>query len=206
MNPGCTFRIALNVRIISPAQTSNTSAIATCPTTRKFRARCRSRLALVVRPATARDNAVPRERPYFSAGTNPNNRPASTDNARPNSIVRQSTAISFNRGRFAGPIAIRTFTPPYANPIPSTPPIKPNITLSTSNARTIRTVPAPSAARTAISCWRDSPRTKNKFVTFAHAISITSAIVPITTQSVSLTFPITSSFNGRIAGVIFHDS
>ena len=70
----------------------------------------------------------------------------------------------------------------------------------------MRPRPAPSAARTANSCCRASPFTSNKFATLAQAISITNPIVPITTHRTSLALPITSRFNGRMLGVIFHVS
>jgi len=38
--------------------------------------------------------------------------------------------------------------------------------------------PAPSAVRTAISLWREAPRTSTRFATFAHAISSTIATAP----------------------------
>jgi hypothetical protein len=50
VNPGFTCLNAWNVRIISPELMSSTSASATCTTTSVLRARCRSRLALDVRP------------------------------------------------------------------------------------------------------------------------------------------------------------
>ena len=61
---------------------------------------------------------------------------------------------------------------------------------------------APSAARTASSCWRDSARTSRRFATFAHAMSMTMAIVPITTHSAPAAFPTTSCLSGRSAGAM----
>jgi hypothetical protein len=66
----------------------------------------------------------------------------------------------------------------------------------------MRAQPAPSAARTANSCWRASTLTSSKFARFAQVIIITTPIVPITTHKTSLTLPITSCFKGRIAGVM----
>ena len=58
----------------------------------------------------------------------------------------------------------------------------PSMTLSSSSSRAIRPVPAPSAARIASSCWRDSARTSSRLATFAHAMSSTIPIVPISTH------------------------
>ncbi len=66
----------------------------------------------------------------------------------------------------------------------------------------MRHAPAPSAARTASSVRRRSERTSSRFMTFAHAISSTMPIVPITTQSTLPTLPTTSCISGRSAGVI----
>ena len=59
---------------------------------------------------------------------------------------------------------------------------------------------APSAARTASSCCRPSARTSSRFATFAHAISSTMPIVPISTHSADPTSPITSAFSSRKFG------
>ena len=64
--------------------------------------------------------------------------------------------------------------------------------------------PAPSAERTASSCWRASARTSSRLATLVQAISITTPIVPITTQSTVWMLPTTVSFSGSSAGVIFH--
>ena len=205
VNPGSTVRNASNVRIIKPALTSSTNAIATWPTTKKFRARCRSRLAPTLRPALRRAGML-LELEYFSAGTNPNSKLDSRERAKVNPSVRASSEISFRRGRFDGPVATRKRTLAYANATPRTPPVSPSIVLSTSSPRTIRTHPAPSAARTANSCWRVSSRTSNKLVTFAQTISMTTPMVAMTIHKRSPTLPITSCFNGRIIGVIFHVS
>ena len=201
VKPGSTVRKAWNVRIIKPALTSSTSAIATCPTTNRLRARWRSLLTLALRPALRNSSDIFGPA-YFSAGIRPNSKPEITERMSVNTSVRESSEISCNRGRFAGPIATRKRTPAHASTAPIAPPSNPSIVLSTSSPRTIRPHPAPSAARTASSCCRASTRTNSKFVTFAPAISSTRPSVPITTHSTSLTLPTTSCFNGRSSGVI----
>ena len=110
VNPGSTVRMDWNVRIIKPALTRSTSAIATCTTTIALRTRCRSRLTLVVRPRLPSAAAI-RGAVYFTAGINPNNTLDSSDRLAANANVRASTAISLRRGRFGGPIASSTRTP-----------------------------------------------------------------------------------------------
>ena len=74
--------------------------------------------------------------------------------------------------------------------------------LSISSSRTIRRESAPSAARTASSCCRDSARTRSRLATLAQAIRSTIAIVPISTHSAFCTSPTRSSFIDRICGVM----
>ena len=106
VKPGSTSCRAWNVRIISPAPTSSTSAIATCATTRTPRARCRSRLSLSERPPARRLREI-REPAYRNAGSRPNKMPEQSETASANPSARASSAISSRRGRFPGPIARR---------------------------------------------------------------------------------------------------
>ena len=50
------------------------------------------------------------------------------------------------------------------------------------------------------SCWRPSARTNSRFATFAHAISSTMPIVPISTHSTLPMSPTRSRLNGRRFG------
>jgi hypothetical protein len=49
--------------------------------------------------------------------------------------------------------------------------------LSVSNWRSSRHLDAPSASRTAISCWRTSARDSSRFARFAHAMASTNATI-----------------------------
>ena len=69
----------------------------------------------------------------------------------------------------------------------------PRVTISDSSSRAMRPRLAPSAVRTASSCCRPSARTRNRFATFAHAISSTMPTVPSSTHSTRPTSPITSA-------------
>ena len=110
VKPGSTVPNASNVRIISPAQISSTKAMATWPTTSRFRARCRSRLTLMLLPALRSSSAVLGPA-YFNAGISPKNSPDSAEIRKAKASVRESIEISLKRGRFAGPIAARKRTP-----------------------------------------------------------------------------------------------
>ncbi len=65
---------------------------------------------------------------------------------------------------------------------------------STISSRTIRARVAPSARRSAISPWRDIPRTSTSPAMFAHAMTRTSRPIAATTASVG------STVDGRAAG------
>ena len=199
VNPGSTWPSACSVRIISPDETSSTSAIATCPTTSARWRRCRCRLWLSDRPPLR--SAVARlGRTYLITGIRPNAAPDTSDSASANSRTRPSIAISSSRGRWAGRSASRTSRPPCATARPAAPPSTPSDRLSTSSPRAMRLQPAPSAARTASSCWRPSTRTRRRFATFAHAIRSTTPRAPISSQRVEPRSPTTSCFRGTTCG------
>ncbi len=87
VNPGSTVRMDWNVRIINPALTRSTSAIATCATTSTLRTRWRSRLTLALRPKLP-SVAVIRGPVYFSAGMSPNNTLDTSERTAVNANVR----------------------------------------------------------------------------------------------------------------------
>ncbi|HEV8394617.1 MAG TPA: hypothetical protein VGQ37_10100 [Vicinamibacterales bacterium] len=109
-NPGATLRIAMNVRIMSPALTSSTSASATCATTSPLRVRTRSRLS----PAPRAPLSIPESRPaaYLNAGISPNRIPDRIDTRSANASARPSTVISCSRGSRPGSNAFSRRTPP----------------------------------------------------------------------------------------------
>jgi hypothetical protein len=93
---------------MSSALTSSTMAMATWATTMTLREfRC-SRLPLAVR--LPRESALP-AREYLTAGIAPNSRPESSESRSVNPSERPSSAISFRRGRLAGPIAASNCKP-----------------------------------------------------------------------------------------------
>ena len=87
VNPGSTVRMDWNVRIINPALTRSTSAIATCTTTSTLRTRWRSRLTLAVRPMLPSAAEI-RGPVYFSAGISPNNTLDNSERTAVNPNVR----------------------------------------------------------------------------------------------------------------------
>ena len=66
------------------------------------------------------------------------------------------------------------------------------------SCRAIRARPAPSAARTAISCSRSVARASSRFATLAHAISSTNPTAPKITSSACRTPPTTCSCSGTM--------
>ena len=130
----------------------------------------------------------------------PKSPPASSEMPNANAITSGSSDISSSRGRLLGAIATNRRIVPYATPSPATPPARPSAMLSNSSSRAMRPRPAPRAERMASSCWRPSALTSSRFATFAHAISSTAPMVPISTQSTSPMSPTTSCLNSRTAG------
>src|SRR5205814_2721679 len=123
----------LEVRIISPALTSSTSASATCTTTSVLRARWRSRLALDDRPPPRRPAATSAPA-YFTTGIVPKSRPAAIEIASVKRSTVASIEMSSSRGRLPGASAISTRTAPYATASPTAPPTRPRTTLSASSS------------------------------------------------------------------------
>ena len=205
VNPGSTLRSATNVRIISTALTSSTSAIATCATTSRLRARCRSRLALAVRFRSEQRDACPRrriaqhrDRAEQQPGQHRKQQRECDATARP-ARSRSAAAGLAGPNRHQQPQARRT-------PRPRQPrrPSSPASRFPAATRAQSATAPRPAPTRTASSCCRASARTSSRFATLVHAISITTPIVAITTQSTLPTLPTTCSLSGRSAGVIFH--
>src|SRR4051812_12939930 len=77
--PGCVLSSTAKLRIINPAQTSKTSAMAICATTSTFCDRCRSRPALAVR-LDPRKAAPGPMREYLSDTIDPKKSPEKIDN------------------------------------------------------------------------------------------------------------------------------
>ncbi len=140
-------------------------------------------------------------RAYLKTGIAPNSRPAKTDNTSVNSRTGKSIVISSRRGRLPGARATSSRNPPNARPSPTRPPMMPSATLSSSSSRAIRAEPAPSAARIASSCWRDSALTRSRFATLAQAMRSTIPMVPISTHRTFRTSPTRSSLSDRITGL-----
>jgi len=101
VKPGSTLRSAPNVRIISTALTTRTSASATCTTTSTLRALARSRPALAPRDAPSAPASVCTA--CFSAVTDPKTTVEPSAMAAVNNSTGGYTAISLKRGRLLGP-------------------------------------------------------------------------------------------------------
>ena len=73
-----------------------------------------------------------------------------------------SMPISATRGRAAGPVAVSASISTRATTMPSAPPRTPRMAVSARTCPTMRPREAPSAARTASSCWWAVARTRNE--------------------------------------------
>ncbi len=89
----------------------------------------------------------------------------------------------------------------HASNNPQTPPRSDRTTLSASSWRTSLPRPAPSAARTASSRWREVARASSKFATLAHAMRRTKATAPARTRRAGRTSPVSCSRTGTTRDV-----
>ena len=106
--------------------------------------------------------------------------------------------MSWPRGiRPAGAVARRTRTPHIESTSPAAPPMQATSALSVMSWRMMRARPAPSAARTPISCPRVDARMSSRFATFAHAISRTKETAPLKIHSNGLALATSKSTSGR---------
>ena len=139
----------------------------------------------------------------LKAGMRPNRTPVKTDTASVKRSTRQSrvTAAPFSpmRGMSPGFSESRIRTPTVPRRMPNTPPVSERRILSVSSWRIIRPLPAPSAARTAISRFRAVARISKRFATFAQAISKTKPTAITNTHNDERTSPIIASRNGCTA-------
>ena len=161
-------------------------------------ARCRSLLSLSERPPLRRP-AASCGRAYLKTGISPKSSPRCQRNPQRKASTGRSIAM-LSDARQMGQIrgrqhAQRGIGQGQARAAP--PADGQQQRFRAAVRAPIRPQPAPSAARTASSCWRPSARTSSRFATLAHAISSTMPTVPISTHSVLPISPTRSSFSGR---------
>src|SRR5262249_777542 len=108
-----------------------------------------------------------------SAGMSPKKTPVKIESAAVKAATRQSRPTSFARGRKLAANTSSASTPHLASAKPRAPPVTANSRLSVSSCLTMRSLPAPSAVRTAISLRREVARASNRLATLAQAISKT---------------------------------
>src|ERR1700730_12820841 len=178
-----------------PAPISKTKESATSQTKSAFRQKCRRQppiaATLFSLSARCRSNLEARQ-----AGTRPNSSVVKIVKSPVKTSTRASTLISCTRGRFTARSSLTKPTAQNANNKPDIPPNDARIKLSTSNCLTIRQRLAPKARRIANSFCRPEGRTKNKFATFAQAISNTRATAPNNTSTSRKLAPTASSRKG----------
>ncbi len=192
--PGST-RISLSkLRIRRPAPARSTTASATSITTSARRA---GRLAalLPVRPLS-RNRFPSSGRTTRRAGRTPKNSVVRSVTPSAKTSTMPSSCTAASRGMSDGAEASRTLSRRAASPMPSAAPRRATSELSVTSCRTSRPRPAPSAVRTASSPWRDTPRTRARFATFAQAMSRTNATHPSSTESGRVRSPVIHSCIG----------
>ncbi len=159
-------------------------ARAISPTTRPRRSRVRPAPAPPPRPPSV---SAPRrsDRAACTAGARPNSTPAPRAMAPVNPTTLRSRPISSTRGNHAGMMDTRPRIPHTVSTSPATPAMAARTRLSIRSWRLIRSRPAPSAERTAISRPRSAARASSRFATFAHAISRTNSTATLTMEVAS---------------------
>ena len=120
-----------------------------------------------------------------SAGTRLKASPVSAVSATAKPSTRRSIAGPPAIGRAAGTRRASSGTAPHANATPSTPPRAPSSRPSVASWRTMRSRPAPMAARTASSCARARPRPSSRLARLAQAMSSTHSEAPQSATSSS---------------------
>ena len=164
-------------------------------TTSELRIRLPRTLPLSDRPlsfsASLRLNRV-----ACSAGTTPNSTPVRSDAPSVNSRTGTLMPTLLILGMPPGFRLTSSSRPHNASRDPSAPPTTASKTLSVRSWRATRHLPAPSAARIAISRSRAVVRASIRLATFAHAISKTNPTVPSSTSSAGRVLPTMRSYSG----------
>ena len=166
----------------APAKSTTATAISTM---------ARAERTVPVRPVVVRvplaAAAVSGMSAACHAGASPARMPAATVIPAANSVTRQSSDSAIPSGSVPGGSnagAERSTAAPSASP--AVPPTAASSRLSVSSCRKSCRRLAPSAARTASSRVRPTPRASSRFATFAHAMSSTNPTTPANTSDVVL--------------------
>ena len=192
-NPGSTESSCRDVRRISPAAISSTTASAISVTTSAEAARRARRLALT-RPGATSASPV-RSAAAPAAEIRPNTSVVSTARPSVNASTPRLRPASASPGTptLSGTSATSAGTPQYAATRPTTPAATARTRLSAMSCARIWPRLAPSATRSAISCRRPSARASSRLPTFAHAISRTTPTAPSISTSGCRVLPTSSS-------------
>jgi hypothetical protein len=179
--PVSTLRKSQKLLSRSPVPTSSNTARAISEITSR----------LCIRPLPA-ERVAPREpslsasfksgRDDCTAGSRPEVMPVSSVATEVKASTRPSIVTSRSRGIVSGPMTPSQLTTHHPAMSPSVPPIRASRRLSVSSCRIIRSRPAPSAARRAISLPRLAARESCRLATLAHAIRSTKPTAPISTH------------------------
>ena len=183
--PRLWFSMAITVRIINTAPTTNTSDIATSTTTRPPLADIRRKPAPAPR-ALSLSAVINCARLACRAGASPKSSAVTNETPSVNKRTGWSIATFASSGmESGGTMARMTRKAPKASAAPRTPPNVESSTLSVSNWRMSRPRVAPSEARSAISRCLVAARESKRFETLAQAISRSMPTAPKRIQSTS---------------------
>ena len=159
------------LRNSKPKPTTSTMPSATWPPTRPFRKRRECNPP----PALGADSfrfSFKLTRVACHAGIIPKARALRKDTARLTMKTRTST-FKYTPGSISDAVFVTISSPHRVMITAITPPQKNSKALSVSSCRIMRPRVQPSAARTAISLWRFTPRASKRLATLAHAIRST---------------------------------
>ena len=130
----------------------------------------RSRPASAAR-APSRSPSMPVPRHARSAGMTPKRRPVTVVRNAAKTSTRASSTVASETGNDVGTRRASRGVATAASAIPAAPPIADSSSVSVSSCRTIRSRPAPSAARTVISRRRAMNRTRRRLARLVQAIN-----------------------------------
>ncbi len=193
--PGSSDARLLTDRIISPAPTSSTTAIATSPTTSAARTRSERRPSLP--RAVSLSAVITSTERACSPGASPTRMADAIETTTVNAATSTFNPGATKLGSVTGLSVASQATARRASTRPAAVPVSVSTQLSVTNWRTRRALPAPRAVRTAISRRRASDRATSRLATLAHAMSRTKTTAAISIISAGRSAPNSSTSSGE---------
>ncbi len=189
---------ARKLRPRSDAPTSSTQAIVTCPDMMSIRARAvRDRTPAPTGAVPSSPSASTRlSRRTRNAGNSPKTMLVPTETTSAKTRTTASTPSASRRGKSAGNQDGIDRCSSAVSARPAAPPLSPRSRLSTSSWRVTRALPAPSAARIAISRLLVVVRASCRLATFAVAVASSKPTATSSTTSGRRTSAVNASANG----------